>query len=194
MSSKKTKAGLFFGSYNPVHIGHLAIANYFLQYSDLDEVWFVLSPQNPHKKKGGLLDAWLRLEMVHLAIDSYPGFRVSDIELYLPQPSYTSITLAHLTEKHPGIDFALIMGSDNLQTLPKWFNFQYIIENFPLYVYPRSGSEKADLQGATITKVEAPGMEISSSFIRDGIRQGKDLRFFMPESVYRFIAREQLYR
>lgn len=194
MSTRVRRIGLFFGSFNPVHIGHMAIANYFLQYSDLEEVWFVLSPQNPHKKKTGMLDPWLRLNMLHLAVGTYPGFRVSDIELYLPQPSYTSITLAHLTERNPGVSFALIMGSDTVLTLPKWFNYQYIIHNYPLYVYPRPGSEEADLLESIIVKVSAPQMEISASFIREGIKEGKDLRFFVPEAVYQYLMREQLYR
>lgn len=194
MSTQSRRIGLFFGSFNPVHIGHMAIANYFLQFSDLEEVWFVLSPQNPHKKKTGMLDPWLRLEMLHLAVGSYTGFRVSDIELYLPQPSYTSITLAHLAERHPGVKFALIMGSDTVLTLPKWFNYQHIIQNFPLYVFPRPGSEEADLPDAVIVKVSAPLMEISASFIREGIKKGKDLRYFVPEAVHQYMQKEQLYR
>lgn len=188
------KAGLFFGSFNPVHIGHLAIANYFLRFSDLDEVWFVLSPQNPFKKRTGLLDVWLRLELLHLAVEDYPGFRVSDIELYLPQPSYTSVTLAHLQEKHPSVQFALIMGSDNLTSLHKWFNYKAITDHYPVYVYPRPGIPLVPLEGLSVTQVDAPVMEISSSFIRQALKQEKDIRFFLPGPVYRYIMQERLYR
>jgi nicotinate-nucleotide adenylyltransferase len=194
MKAAQIRTGLYFGSFNPVHIGHLAIANYFLRYSDLDEIWFILSPQNPHKHKKGLTDPWLRLEMLHLATDHYKGFQVSDIELYLPQPSYTTVTLAHLQEKHPGYGFSLIMGTDNLSTLTKWFNYKAIVDQYPIYVYPRPGFEAKVPEGANVTLVNAPLMEISSSFIRQAIRDRIDIRFFLPAKVYDYIEKEQLYR
>ncbi|MFO7722048.1 MAG: nicotinate (nicotinamide) nucleotide adenylyltransferase [Bacteroidales bacterium] len=194
MSGNQRTAGLFFGSFNPVHIGHLAIANYFQQFTDLDEVWFVVSPQNPLKGRSGLLDPWLRLEMLHLAVDSFPGFRVTDIELYLPQPSYTTVTLAHLGEQFPHYRFALIMGSDNLPTLHKWYNYEVITGNYPIYVYPRPGTPVISIPGAEIISTEAPMMEISSSFIRKAIRDEKDISFFLPEKVREYIEKEQLYR
>jgi nicotinate-nucleotide adenylyltransferase len=193
MINTRRKTGLFFGSFNPLHIGHLAIANYFLRFSDLNEIWFVVSPQNPLKNRAGLLDAWLRLDMLHKAVDDYDGFRVSDIELYLPKPSFTSVTLAHLSERNPGHDFALIMGSDNLKTFNKWFNYKQIGEEFPLYVYPRPGYDMIGIPGCNIVPVHAPLIEISSSFIRNAIREGKDMKFFLPLPVYQYIMKEQLY-
>ena len=195
MMKHKIKAGLFFGSFNPVHIGHMVIANYMLSFTELDEVWFVLSPHSPHKRKRGLLDPWLRLEMLHLALGDYPGFRVSDIELFLPQPSYTVVTLAHIREKHPDHSFSLIMGSDNLASLEKWFNYKIIVDNYPVYVYPRPGHESVKSPGgAKVVFTETPLIEISSSFIRSGIKEGKDMKFFLPEKVYSYILREQIYR
>ncbi len=194
MKKEGTKVGLFFGSFNPVHVGHLIIANYFLQFTDMDEVWFVVSPQNPHKPRAGLLDPWLRLEMLHLALEDYPGYKVSDIELYLSKPSYTSITLTYLSEKHPNYRFGLIMGSDNLATITKWFNYKTILEHYALYVYPRPGTENIAPEGARVIKVAAPMMDISSSFIRKAIREKKDVRFFLPGKVYEYIIKEQLYR
>lgn len=193
MSKPGKIAGLFFGSFNPVHIGHLAIANYFQQFTDLDEVWFVVSPQNPHKMKRKMPDAWIRLEMLNLAVGEFPGLRVSDIELYLPKPSYTTVTLEHLAEKHPGYGFAVIMGSDNLHTIHKWYNYKVILENYPVYVYPRPGFPVISVEGADIVEVKAPLMEISSSFIRDAIKAGKDTKFFLPEKVYNYIMKEQIY-
>jgi nicotinate-nucleotide adenylyltransferase len=194
MSVTHKKAGLFFGSFNPVHLGHLAIANYLQQFTDLEEVWFVVSPQNPLKGRKGLLDPWLRLEMLHLAVDGFDRFRVSDIELYLPQPSYTTVTLAHLGERFPHYRFALIMGSDNLPTLHKWYNHEAIISHYPIYVYPRPGTPVITIPGAEIIATDAPMMEISSSFIRRSIREGKDIRFFLPDKVHQYIEKEQLYR
>jgi len=195
MKTRTPSVGLFFGSFNPVHAGHLVIANYIQQYTDLDEVWFVLSPHNPHKQKKSLTDPRLRLEMLHIAIRDYPGFRLSDIELFLPQPSYTAVTLAHLQEKHPAHRFSLIMGSDNLATLHKWFNAEAIIRHHRILVYPRPGSEHTSTPtGAEIIRVDAPLMEISSSMIREAIRQGKQLPFFLPEKVFDYIQKEQIYR
>jgi nicotinate-nucleotide adenylyltransferase len=195
MNTPENNVGLFFGSFNPVHAGHLIIANYIQQFTDLDEVWFILSPHNPHKQKKSLTDPWLRLEMLRLAIHEFRGFRVSDIELYLPQPSYTAVTLAHLQEKHPAHRFSLIMGSDNLATLHKWFNAEAIIRHYRILVYPRPGSEHTPPpEGAEILRVDAPLMEISSSMIRNAIRMGKEIPFFLPERVHAYIHKEHIYR
>jgi nicotinate-nucleotide adenylyltransferase len=195
MAKQEKHTGLFFGSFNPVHVGHLVIASYLHQFTSLDEVWFVLSPHNPHKNKAGLLDHWLRMKMLEIALDDYPGFHICDIELYLRQPSYTAITLAHLGERYPERKFSLIMGADNLATLHKWYNWQSIVQNHTLFVYPRPGHEPlTPPDGAEVVMTEAPVMEISSSFIRQGIRQGKDMRFFLPQKVYEHIIREKHYK
>ena len=133
----KKQIGLFFGSFNPIHIGHLIIANHLVEHSALDELWLVVTPQNPFKEKQSLLNNHLRLEMVHLAIADYPKLRASDIEFHLPQPNYTIHTLAYLEEKYPKLHFALIMGEDNLKSLHKWKNYEQILSNYPIYVYPR---------------------------------------------------------
>lgn len=192
----KKKAGLFFGSFNPVHIGHMAIANYFLKFTDLDEVWFVVSPHNPHKRKSSLIDARSRIDMLHIAVKDAHGYRVSDAELYLPQPSYTTITLAFLEEKFQHITFVLIMGSDNLKTIRKWYNYKTITENHQLYVYPRLEDKNVDLNDypdMDIKLVEAPVIEISSSFIRKAIKEKIDVQFFLPFGVYKYIDEEYLY-
>ncbi len=190
------KTGLYFGSFNPIHIGHLAIANYILEFTDLSELWFVLSPHNPLKKKSTLLDDRQRLEMVRLALGDDQRFRVSDIEFKLPQPSYTIDTLAYLEEKFPEREFALIMGSDNLKTLHKWKNIDNILKNYQIFVYPRPGfsaDEKALKVPNKITITRAPLMEISSVFIRKAIKNGKDVQYFLPEKVYEYIREMHFY-
>ncbi|MCF6358786.1 MAG: nicotinate-nucleotide adenylyltransferase, partial [Draconibacterium sp.] len=131
------KVGLYFGSYNPVHIGHLAIANYMVEYTDIDQLWFVISPQNPHKKKTNLLDDYQRLEMVYRAVEGDDRLRASNIEFNLPKPSYTINTLAYLSEQHPDYQFRILMGSDNLEHFHKWKNYEAIVENYGVIVYPR---------------------------------------------------------
>lgn len=190
-----TKVGLYFGTFNPIHIGHCVIAQHMLEFTDLDEVWFVVTPHNPHKKKSSLLDDHQRLHMVNLAVGEHYKLRVSDIEFSLPQPSYSSNTLAHLTEKFPEKQFNLIMGADNLQTFTKWKNYESILENHELYVYPRIKSDGGEL--ATHPKVhitEAPIMQIASTDIRNAIKAGKDVSFMMPEAVWRYIDEELFYR
>ncbi len=188
------KTGLFFGSFNPIHIGHLAIANYIVEYSDLEEIWFVVSPHNPLKKKTTLLDDRNRLYMVHMAIEDDPRFRACDIEFYLPQPSYTIDTMAYIAEKYPDREFILIMGEDNLLTLHKWKNPEEIIKRYAIITYPRVNPGNADdkalasiLDIAKVTRVEAPLMEISGSFIRDAIREGKDISWFVPSRVWKYL-------
>ncbi len=189
------RTGLYFGSFNPVHIGHLAIANYFAEFTDIIQVWFVISPQNPLKQKSTLLADFARYELLELAIGKEERFRISDIEFRLPKPSYTVNTLAHLKEKYPNNEFALIMGSDNLSSFHKWKNYEVIENNFTRLIYPRPGSEtlkQEDHKNAMF--VNAPMIDISSSFIRDAIAQGKDIRYFLPAGVYDHIKKMNYYR
>lgn len=189
------KVGLFFGSYNPVHIGHLAIANYMVEFTDLERLWFVVSPHNPLKQKSTLLADHHRYEMVLRAIDDDPRFRVSNIEFHLPRPSYTIDTLAYLREKYPDHEFVLIMGSDGLSTFPKWKNYQELIKNYSRYVYPRPGTGKDLLENIENGKlVEAPMMDISSTFIRDAIAQGRDVRHFLPFKVWQYLSEMNFYK
>jgi nicotinate-nucleotide adenylyltransferase len=190
----KKKVGLYFGSFNPIHIGHLAIANYLLEFSDLDEIWFIVSPQNPLKEKTSLLPDYQRLQMVNLATVNFPKFKTSDIEFRLPKPSYTIHTLTYLSEKHPSNKFCLIMGADNLENLGKWKNYNEIISNYELYVYPRPGSDGGSFRdNPNVHWANAPLMEISSSFIREAIKSKKDVRYFLPEKVYEYITEMHFY-
>ncbi|MEH6304928.1 nicotinate (nicotinamide) nucleotide adenylyltransferase [Olivibacter sp. CPCC 100613] len=188
------KIGLFFGSFNPIHVGHLIIANYMANYTDLTEVWFVVSPHNPLKKKDGLLNMYDRLEMVNLAIDKADCIRASDIEFRLPQPSYTIDTLIHLRERYPTKDFVLIMGSDNLATLKKWKNYEIILRDFFIYVYPRPGYDVTEWTNhPRVTFTETPLMEISSTFIRKAIKDHKNVQYFLPDKVLDFIDKKGVY-
>src|SRR3989339_2035998 len=172
--------GLFFGSFNPIHIGHLAIANYIIEFTESDRVWFVISPHNPLKDKATLLADHHRYQMVHRAIEDDFRFKASDIEFKLTQPSYTVNTLAILKEKYPEHNFSLIMGMDNLNTFHKWKNYKVILEEHPIYVYPRAGvGNESKVESSKIKIVDAPIMEISSSFIRQAIKSGKDIRYFL---------------
>ncbi len=189
------KIGLLFGSFNPVHIGHLIIANYMANHTDLDKVWLVVSPQNPLKKYGDLINTYDRLEMARLATDHADNLEVSDVELKLPQPSYTIDTLTILKEKYPQHEFAIIMGSDNLVTLHKWKNYKLILRDYQIYVYPRPGYENTDL--ATHPSVHitmTPLMELSATFIRKSIAEKKNVQFFVPDPVLKFIESKGLYR
>lgn len=195
-----TETGLFFGSFNPVHIGHMAIANYMTEYSSLREIWFVVSPHNPLKPKNTLLGDRDRLYMTELAIGDDARFRVCDVEFTLPRPSYTIDTLAYLTEKHPSRRFTLIMGEDNLSTLHKWKNAEVLVKNYPIIVYPRlkPGRRTAKrllevLAMADITELSAPVMEISGTFIRQAIMEGKDVSWFVPAPVWKYIREMHFY-
>jgi nicotinate-nucleotide adenylyltransferase len=188
------KVGLFFGSFNPVHNGHMIIANYMLEYSDIEQIWFVLSPQNPFKKKKNLLEDYHRLAMLEEAVGDLYNYRVSDIELKMPKPSYTIDTLTYLKERHPNNEFVLLMGADNLKHFHKWKNADQILENYALKVYARPGEDKSDLPvNPKIRFYDAPQMEISSSFIRRGIKEKKDLRFFMPAAAYQYMREMHFY-
>jgi nicotinate-nucleotide adenylyltransferase len=190
------KIGLYFGTFNPIHVGHLIIANHFAEHSDLEQVWCVVTPQNPFKTKQSILDNHQRLEMVYLATKEYPKINPSDIEFHLPQPNYTIHTLAYLEEKYPEHEFVLIMGEDNLVSLPKWKNAEVILERYPIYVYPRkiSGVITQDSLEGTIKKVDAPIIEISSSFIRKSIKSGKNIRPLLPESVWIYLDEMNFYK
>jgi nicotinate-nucleotide adenylyltransferase len=194
------KIGLYFGSFNPVHIGHLAIAGYVTEFTDINQVWFVVSPHNPLKKKETLLADHHRLYMTQLAIGDNDKLKASDIEFKLPVPSYTIDTLTHLREKYPKNEFVLVMGEDNLYTLHKWKNAEELIKRYQVYVYPRPETEKPSspvldqlLQKAKILNVNAPLMDISGTFIRKGIKDGKDMSYFLSSSVWKYINEMHFY-
>ncbi len=189
------KIGVFFGSFNPIHIGHMMIAEYIYEYSDLDQIWFIVSPQNPFKKKDILLEDHHRLEMVYRAIGDDNRFRVSNIEFRMPKPSFTIDTLTWISEMYPNDQFAMIMGSDNLKNFHKWKNHRLLIENYPRYVYPRYGdSELMSGKHENIIMVKAPKIEISGSMIRESISGRKTLRYFLPEKVYQYIDEMNFYK
>lgn len=178
------KIGLYFGSFNPVHIGHLIIANYVLNETDLDKIWFVVSPQNPFKQNKSLLNEYDRLHLMRTAIEDDPRMKASDIEFYLPKPSYTINTLTYLKEKYPEQDFYIIMGSDSFQNIDKWKNYEMIINNYKLYVYQRKGFDlKNSNNSETIKLLDAPLLEISATNIRQLVKQGKSIRYMVPEKI-----------
>jgi nicotinate-nucleotide adenylyltransferase len=177
------KTGLFFGSYNPIHTGHLIIANYMANHTALDEIWLVVSPHNPLKDKSGLTNMYDRLEMAKLATENAEHIRVSDIEFALPQPSYTIDTLTYLHEKYPEKEFVLIMGADNLVSFKKWKNYEVITKNYQIYIYKRPGFEITDTHNATVQILDAPLLEISSTHIRELIKERKSIRFLVPDIV-----------
>jgi nicotinate-nucleotide adenylyltransferase len=189
--------GLYFGTFNPIHIGHLIIANHMVEHSDLDEIWMVVTPHNPFKKKNSLLADNHRLELVYRATENYPKIKPSDIEFLLSQPNYTVHTLAHIAEKYPTHSFSLIMGEDNLKSLYKWKNYAAILEHHHIYVYPRVSEGNIETQfdnHAKIHRIEAPIVEISSTKIRDGIKTQKNTRPLLPESVWAYIDEMNFYK
>ncbi|MFO8053832.1 MAG: nicotinate (nicotinamide) nucleotide adenylyltransferase [Bacteroidales bacterium] len=189
------KTALFFGSFNPIHIGHLIIAGQMVENSDLDQVWFIVSPQNPFKKKKSLLKNHHRLNLVKEAIKDDWRFQANDIEFSLPQPSYTIHTLTVLAEKYPDKRFALIIGSDNLSSFHKWKNYREILEQYQIYVYPRFDHEPGELANhPSVHLVDAPRMELSANMIREGIQKGKDMRYLISPGVYRYIQEMGLYQ
>lgn len=177
------KVGLYFGSFNPIHAGHLIIANHILNESDLQKIWFVVSPQNPFKQSDSLLNEYDRFHLVQKAIEGDDRLKASDIEFSLPKPSYTVHTLAYLDEKYPTYQFSVIMGSDSFQNLPKWKNAEVIIKNYPIIVYNRPGFDVRDDLGANLHVMKAPLLEISATYIRELLKQGKSVRYLVPRSV-----------
>jgi nicotinate-nucleotide adenylyltransferase len=189
------QVGLFFGSFNPIQVGHLVLANYMLSFTTLDEVWLVVSPHNPLKNKSSLLNQNDRLHLVNLALNQHPKIKASNIEFGLAQPSYTIHTLAHLKEKFPKHKFSLIMGQDNLQTFNKWKNYDEILKNYNILVYPRPNcvtSPFDDHKSVQIT--QAPVMDISSTFIRKAIKEKNDVSFFMHPAVWNYIDEMNFYK
>lgn len=188
--------GLFFGSFNPIHIGHVIIANHLIEYSDLNEIWFVVSPQNPLKDKKTLLAEHLRYEMVQLVCEEYPKFRANSIEFSLPKPSYTIDTLTILQEKYPQHKFTLLLGEDNLHTLHKWKNYETLLKKYDIIIYPRITENITEIQFSQekITKIEAPIIEISSTQIRKMITEKKNIKPLLTEKVFHFIDGSNLYK
>lgn len=191
------KIGLYFGSFNPIHVGHLVIANHMAEYSDLNEIWFIVTPHNPFKNKSSLLDNYQRLEMVYRATKNYKKLKSSDIEFNLPQPNYTINTLVYLQEKYPDFEFSLIMGEDNLDGFHKWKNHEIILENHHIYVYPRLSDKQVSTQfdgHEKIHHINAPIMQLSSTFIRHAIKEGKNVRPMLPENVWEYLDEMNFYK
>lgn len=201
------KIGLYFGTYNPIHVGHLIIANYMADYTQLDQVWLIVTPQNPLKKKNTLLEDYHRLAMVQIAVEDNEKLTASNIEFKLPQPSYTTNTLAYLKEKYPKHEFSLIMGEDNLRTLHKWKNYEEILANHSVYVYPRALTEQERnelkdetkkennlVQHKNIIVCDAPVMKVSASFIRNSIKEKKDVRYLLTEPVFKYVTEMNFYK
>lgn len=189
------KIGLLFGSFNPVHNGHMIIANYFSEFTDLNQVWLVVSPHNPLKPAGTLLQDYHRFHLVELAVGDYKKIKASKIEFALPKPSYTIHTLEYLREKHPSHSFVLIMGSDNIESLNQWKDYEQILEGYSIYVYPRFNHDGGKFKTHSKIKFfDAPLMEISATFIRQSIKEKKDVRFMLPESVYNHIDEMRFYK
>jgi nicotinate-nucleotide adenylyltransferase len=191
------KVGLFFGTFNPIHSGHMIIANYMAEFSDLDEIWFVVTPQSPFKQKNSMLSDHHRLAIANIAVEKYPKLKTSDIEFKLPQPNYTINTLLYIEEKFPEHQFCLIMGEDNLKGFHKWKNFETILQNYELYVYPRVSGGITELQlenHSKINRVNAPIVQISSTFIRKAIKDNKDISTMLPENVWKYIEEMNFYK
>jgi nicotinate-nucleotide adenylyltransferase len=191
------KIGLYFGTFNPIHVGHLIIANHMAEHSDLEQIWMVVTPHNPLKQKNTLLDDYQRLHLVRLATEDYPKIKPSDIEFKLPQPNYTVNTLAHLMEKYPQHEFSLIMGEDNLKSLHNWKNYEYILEHHDIYIYPRVSeeAENPNLKNhPSVHWIDAPIVEISSTFIRENIKNKKNIRPLLPYNVWEYVDHNNFYR
>lgn len=196
------KVGLFFGSFNPIHTGHLIVANFMVEDTDLDEVWFVVSPRNPFKSSKSLLHEFDRIDMVERAIEDNPKFKAIDIEFHLPKPSYTITTLVQLREKYPQHQFILILGEDNLYSFPRWRNHAQILENHPLYIYPRPQRKTAEnkennakiLDHPHVKKVDAPLIEISATMIRQFVKKYRSIRYMVPDKVAQFISDRKFYQ
>jgi nicotinate-nucleotide adenylyltransferase len=191
----KKEVGLFFGSFNPVHVGHMIIANYMATHTDMDAVWMVVSPHNPLKEKKSLAKDYDRLHLVRLAIGDNPLLRASDIEFSLPKPSYTVDTLAYLKEKYPDYRFNLIMGGDNLGSLHKWKNYEVLLRDYHIYVYDRPGYDLGDLADhKSVTILQAPLLQLSASYIRNCIKEDKSIQYLVPEAVYLHLEETGIYQ
>jgi nicotinate-nucleotide adenylyltransferase len=189
------KIGLFFGSFNPIHIGHLIIADYIAQYTDLSEVWLVVSPHNPLKQKNSLAKDHDRLHLAQLATENNPRLKVSSIEFTLPKPSYTIDTLVYLNEKYPDKTFILIMGSDNIQSINKWKNYEKLIADYDIMVYNRNGFDDINPEYLTrVTFVDAPLLNLSSTMIRERIAEGKSIQYLVPDVVFHYLDNSNLYK
>ncbi len=196
------KIGLYFGSFNPIHVGHLIIANHMADYYDFDQVWFVVSPHNPHKKKASLLEDYHRLALVKIAVEGNNKLSASDIEFKLDQPNYTVKTLAYLKEKYPKNQFALLMGEDNLRSFHKWKNYEDILNNHPVYVYPRLSELKTPTENHEGVSNhqnihfcgDVPVMKISASFIRKAIKEGKDVSYLLTQPVHKYVDEMNFYK
>lgn len=209
MKQETTITGLFFGSFNPIHLGHLMIASYMIEFTDIHDVWFVLSPHNPLKEKSTLLPDVNRLYMVNVAVEDEPLFKASNIEFHLPQPSYTIDTLTYMQEKFPSREFVLLAGTDILNSLHKWKNYEQLLAHYHFYIYPRRSSEPGFPEEAadhthseaaylrnhpSIRFVHAPLIGISASFIRNGIREGKNMQYFLPAKVWEYVEKMGFYK
>ncbi|OAB31401.1 nicotinate-nucleotide adenylyltransferase [Flavobacterium fryxellicola] len=201
------KIGLYFGTFNPIHVGHMIIANHMAENANLDQVWLVVTPHNPFKKKSTLLDDSHRLHMVHLATEDFPKLKPCDIEFHLSQPNYTVNTLIYLDEKFPHHDFSLIMGEDNLKSLYKWKNYKVLLKNHAIYVYPRLDTKEqtgesvaAEAENLNLKNhpkvhlIDAPIVEISSTFIRKNIKEGKNIQPLLPAKVWEYIDHNNFYK
>jgi len=191
---RSMKIGLYFGSFNPVHIGHLIIANHLLNETNIEKIWFILSPQNPFKINHSLLNEYDRLHLLQIATADDARIKVSDIEFTLPKPSFTSVTLAHLSERYPEHEFSVIMGSDSFQNLGKWKNFESIVSSYSIYVYTRPGFPIENSIGAKLVELDAPLLQISATGIRELIREGKSIRYMVPENVIDEIEKGGYYK
>ncbi len=188
------KIGLYFGSFNPIHVGHLIIANHVLNETENDKLWFVVTPQNPFKKENSLLNEYHRLKLVQIAIEEDNRIKAVDIEFSLPKPSYTAATLMYLAEKYPEHSFRIIMGSDSFQNLHKWKNAEFIIKNYKIYVYIRPGFEIQNTLGANLQVLDAPLLQLSSTQIRQNIKEGKSVRYLLPNKVLEEIEKGNYYK
>lgn len=186
--------GLFFGSFNPIHIGHLIVANHIVEHTEIDKLWFVVSPHNPLKDSHSLLNEYDRLHLVRLAIEDNPKFRASNIEFSLSKPSYTIDTLTYLAEKFPLERFSVIMGSDSFQNIHRWKNYEYLLENYPVIIYNRPGFEVKETHGAELIIMNAPLLDISASYIRSLVKDGRSTRYLLPDTVREYIEGSSLYK
>lgn len=195
MENDETVTGLFFGSFNPIHCGHMMIANFMVEFTDIRQVWFIVSPHNPLKEKSSLLTGSQRLMMANLAVEDDPRFRASNVEFHLPEPSYTINTLNHLSEKFPKKKFVIIAGQDTLTTLQDWKSYEEILDRYEFYIYPRPDVKQTAFDNhPPIHITSAPLLEISSTFIRNSAGKKKDIRHFLPEKVWKYIEEMHLYQ